>query len=489
MNNKIVVVSMAKNEADIIESFVRYYMTFVDGMIILDHNSDDDTGFILAELQKEYPQLIVDKLETVEYVQSEMMTALVKIAANEMDADWILPFDIDEYLLPKDGADCRSLLNNATDNVISLNWIDHELADATCDRDTFLLNRPCNRSININPLPKVIIRGSFFRNNDVKVAQGNHGVVFNTTTGGEQWIPARKSQELMLAHFPFRSQEQYISKNAIGWLTNTLKFSTHTLRAVHWKKEFDAICNNHDEMPIIPESQFVGKLYKESIALKYTSSEPINVLARVLKLSEEVCDAYARKTAVSQIDDVTLIMPMHQDVDVMADTIGSLLEQTLLNWKLFIVAHDELENSVKEAILKLDNRINFVGFNDVTVPQGYVKLISPGKKLLPECLELEAVALYNHKEADLTYSNSSQATGINIDVKEFSILSGIDVLNAVKHQSYNLSGGVSGVMIRKWPEELPMSMLINSNAWKEKDILSQLLPARNILVFREKLVQ
>lgn len=44
MSEKIIVVSMAKNEADIIESFVRYHMTFVDGMIILDHNSDDNTA-------------------------------------------------------------------------------------------------------------------------------------------------------------------------------------------------------------------------------------------------------------------------------------------------------------------------------------------------------------------------------------------------------------------------------------------------------------
>ena len=43
MSEKIAVISMMKNEADIVESFVRYYATFADCIIVADHNSNDGT--------------------------------------------------------------------------------------------------------------------------------------------------------------------------------------------------------------------------------------------------------------------------------------------------------------------------------------------------------------------------------------------------------------------------------------------------------------
>ena len=70
MSEKIAVISMVKNEADIIESFVRYYATFADYIIIADHNSDDGTWEILEKLRDrlvpfliEYRKLFRSKVE------------------------------------------------------------------------------------------------------------------------------------------------------------------------------------------------------------------------------------------------------------------------------------------------------------------------------------------------------------------------------------------------------------------------------------------
>lgn len=295
MSEKIIVVSMAKNEADIIESFVRYYMTFVDGMIIVDHNSDDDTGIILDKLKEEYPSLIVDQLQNIEHAQSEVMTNLVKIAVNELGADWVLPLDIDEFLIPKDGADCRSLLSKISDNVISLNWVEHELVDMEHDRDVFLLNRLCNRSLNANKMTKILINGSLVRNNDIRLIQGNHGAMKLEEDGSESWVYAPRCSAFILAHFPYRSQEQYISKHAIGWLTSAMKYSATTIAATNWKRAFDKICDHNYEIPKISDAQFVGKMYNGIIDLKYTDSKPINVLSRIMKLAENICDTYAKK--------------------------------------------------------------------------------------------------------------------------------------------------------------------------------------------------
>jgi hypothetical protein len=50
---KIVTVSTIRNEADIIESFVRYHIQFVDRMIITNHRSADASGKILQALRDE----------------------------------------------------------------------------------------------------------------------------------------------------------------------------------------------------------------------------------------------------------------------------------------------------------------------------------------------------------------------------------------------------------------------------------------------------
>lgn len=490
MNDKIVVVSMVKNEADIIESFVRYYMTFADGMIIVDHNSDDDTGNILNELQKEYPSLIIEKSYTVEHIQNEIMTNLVKFAAIELQADWILPMDADEFLIPSNmGIDIRSLLSRMNYSVVSLNWIDYEFVDHKSDRDIFILNRPCNKSLTVNAMPKIIIKGTLVRNNNIRLTQGNHGVRLLKGAGVEEWVPFYKNLDLILAHFPFRSQEQYISKNVIGWLTNTLKYSSNTLRATHWKKAFDAICNGDDRIPTIPKSKYVGKPHEESIKLKYTNSDPINVFSRVLKLSECVFDMYARQNIVNQVQPVTIVMPLNNEFEAAVATIDSLLKQTLQKWKLFIIMPDDLDLDVKNAFRECDNRINIIGLNDIIQPEGFVKLLKPGIKLKSDCLELEAVALYNHAECNLTYSNAENCSGLILGVEEPCLWMGREIWDAIKDKTYSLTGGVSGMMLRKLDEHMKLSSVIDNYMWKEKDILEILLPESSLFVFPNKYIE
>ena len=51
--NRIVSITMVKNEADIVESFVRHTLSFSDAMLVMDHRSTDATGRILAALKAE----------------------------------------------------------------------------------------------------------------------------------------------------------------------------------------------------------------------------------------------------------------------------------------------------------------------------------------------------------------------------------------------------------------------------------------------------
>ena len=52
---KIAIVSMVRNEADVIESFVRHNLQVADALYIIDHASTDGTGEILQQLTMASP--------------------------------------------------------------------------------------------------------------------------------------------------------------------------------------------------------------------------------------------------------------------------------------------------------------------------------------------------------------------------------------------------------------------------------------------------
>ena len=65
---------------------------------------------------------------------------------------------------------------------------------------------------------------------------------------------------------------------------------------------------------------------------------------------------------------------------------------------------------------------------------------------------------------------------------------GIDIWNGIKDADVNLAGGISGMMIRKMPQELQLSKVIENYQWKEKEILGMLLPGSLLFVFPDRLV-
>lgn len=101
---------------------------------------------------------------------------------------------------------------------------------------------------------------------------------------------------------------------------------------------------------------------------------------------------------------------------------------------------------------------------------------------------MEAVALYNHNEFNMTYSNGKDADGADVVVQSVSAMPGTDIWNGIKGQSYSLTCGISGMMLRKIPHELQISKVIENYMWKEKEILSILLPNDLLFVFSDRLV-
>ena len=75
--NRIIAISMVKNEADIIESMVRYTLNYADYLLIKEHNSTDDTRKILELLKEEGLALEIYDCNVEGHNQSDVMTELV----------------------------------------------------------------------------------------------------------------------------------------------------------------------------------------------------------------------------------------------------------------------------------------------------------------------------------------------------------------------------------------------------------------------------
>lgn len=173
-----------KNEIDVIELVVRHTVAEgVDHLWVQDHMSSDGTCDLLWELGRDLPITLLHDLDPVFY-QPERMNELAQMA-REAGAEWIVPFDADEFFYAPSGRTVADELRDYTgvQKVYCQSWryLDFNRHDWMPQRD------------------KVVFRPS----PDAWLIAGNHDV---TTSG----VAVRGPLEI--AHLQYRSPEQFIAK-------------------------------------------------------------------------------------------------------------------------------------------------------------------------------------------------------------------------------------------------------------------------------------
>ena len=173
---RVISISMVKNEADVIESFVRHTISFVDQMLIADHSSTDKTPEILRQLQAEGLPLTVRRVYAAGYVQVETMNALLRKAAMEERADIVLPLDADEFLIADEGAaSCREIVQGLDPHhLYRLPWRLYEPVYPHEEEARFLLARPLRRGTAFASGQKVMIGGALYRSAPFYLSEGSH---------------------------------------------------------------------------------------------------------------------------------------------------------------------------------------------------------------------------------------------------------------------------------------------------------------------------
>lgn len=210
---KLVAISRVRNEADIIEPFVRHHAVYFDKIIILDDGSNDGTFDALRKLRAEALPLVVVKEPTVGYEQSRYMTRLMQMAVHQFGADWVAPLDADEFIEPEVGQTVAQILERHPGELLSIPWHNFEWRPEN-DADPEI-NPVIKQRLRL-PLrtdhKKLLIPRSRIGEKTV-LDQGNHRLLDD-----DQISMGTPLRTIALCHFPIRSVPQYASKIALGYL-------------------------------------------------------------------------------------------------------------------------------------------------------------------------------------------------------------------------------------------------------------------------------
>jgi hypothetical protein len=176
----------------------------VDSVVVADNLSQDGTyDWLQTEAAREYgDRLLVTADHERGYFQSQKMSRLAAYAARHLGAEWVVPFDADEWWYSPFGR-IADVLSEHPGAVATAEIYDHRATGADPDEPN-PIKRMGWRTIDPLPLHKIACRPLL----PVTITQGNHGAHYPTQeplTG-----------QLVIRHYPLRSVAGMIRKARTG---------------------------------------------------------------------------------------------------------------------------------------------------------------------------------------------------------------------------------------------------------------------------------
>jgi len=211
--------AMIRNEADIVEAFVRHNLSILDGLLVIDHGSADPTLDILNALCRERLPLVVMKNDAVGYMQQAVMTQAVRQAFASTRADFVFPLDADEFLKAVSRTELeRALAAVPADAHGLLSWPTYVPDLHRPAPDILAALRGARRATaEARGLTKAVVARRFLQATDEVLSSGNHWVQGHpdAKVRGMRRHALITDRVAAIAHVPIRSAEQFIAKVAI----------------------------------------------------------------------------------------------------------------------------------------------------------------------------------------------------------------------------------------------------------------------------------
>jgi hypothetical protein len=227
---RIIGVAMVKNEADIIELFIKINSRFFSEIHILDHQSSDSTAAIITKCQSWGYRVKYKLLENdgMGFNQAEITTNYIQQVARDYDCDFIMPIDADEFPYFSPGSQVFKILSKATSTCgyCLIPWVTYcPINDDYLSSHAPLYSNFKPRNFEPDQYYKVILTKDFAKT--VKLTTGNHDVV-------EEKKYKPKKVKAILQHVPVRSAAQISSKAIIGSATLKVTKNHKAGEAFHW---------------------------------------------------------------------------------------------------------------------------------------------------------------------------------------------------------------------------------------------------------------
>lgn len=298
---------MVKNEIDIIETFIRYHISILDGMVILDNGSTDGTVEIINNLINEGLPIYLLFDDNPSFDQSAMTTKMLYATLDRFHPDYILPIDVDEFLITDSRRVIRSELENQLrpGSLFFASWITYVPTEADNTYELNPLKRITHRrDIQHNYDEKVFIPADIALKEPITIRQGNHDIDCVQSKN----IQRVKLKHINLAHIPIRSENQAKSKYLVGWLANLARDRQILFDWYYYynilKEGRRLTGNNLKDMALkydVPNKRINISLVKDpiylpnsqSFELKYTPQDDTQYFKNVLNYTETLARKYS----------------------------------------------------------------------------------------------------------------------------------------------------------------------------------------------------
>jgi len=313
---KLVGVAMVRNEADIIEAFVRHNLRVLDHLVVIDHGSDDATGGILLRLRGEGLPLTVGVDRSIAFDQGRVVSAAMRSALAANEADFGFALDADEFIVARSRVALEASLARVGDEAIGyLRWDLYVPSPDEHEHD-HPFARLRHRVVAARATTcKVVVPRSFASLPDRWIDAGNHWVF--DVAPGEQSVVAGIELDARLAHLPFRSVAQTTQKVVLGYFAQRLAFGSGEAMAHvgwHWRHVYDRILEHRlepDDLALLAKHSYLGGRPFEHIAdltppdcvedplpirdeLRYVEAARVEPLVRLAQWLERLLDSTAR---------------------------------------------------------------------------------------------------------------------------------------------------------------------------------------------------
>lgn len=239
---KLVGAVMIKNEADIIEAFVRHNLALLDQLLVIDHQSSDATVAILSALRAEGLPVELMRDTAIAFRQGDRIGELARLAFHRYGADHVFALDADEFIL----APSRALLEARLAGLragahASLSWRNYVPEDAPPPAVHPFERIRLAATAEVEVMTKLVLGRDFVAQRQ-EISHGNHALLAQEDG---QWLPQPPPPALAdvaLAHLPFRSIEQFVAKIVLAWFGNRLLQGPAARSSDtnwHWRDLFD----------------------------------------------------------------------------------------------------------------------------------------------------------------------------------------------------------------------------------------------------------